>query len=99
MQDVCDQVRFLILNYLKERASSVWRKLFDLTYPFTALFYGHEFNRGIWKVFLDTHVEDCWIPFFCNTTNITFQRMEVHRFGMINISENHDRIHVAIHSC
>lgn len=32
------------------RMSSLWRKVLDITYPFTSLFTGHEFNRGIWKV-------------------------------------------------
>ncbi|KAJ3228458.1 Neuropathy target esterase [Clydaea vesicula] len=63
------------------RMSSLWRKILDITYPFTALFTGHEFNRGIWKVFLDTRIEDCWLPYFAITTNITWSRMEAHRFG------------------
>lgn len=63
------------------RASSIWRKLFDITYPFTALFTGHEFNRGIWKVFSESCIEDCWLPYFCVTTNITWSRMQIHQFG------------------
>ncbi|TPX39635.1 hypothetical protein SeMB42_g06300 [Synchytrium endobioticum] len=63
------------------RTSSVWRQLLDLTYPVTALFTGHEFNRGIWKCFSDTHIEDCWLSFFAVTANITWSRMEVHRVG------------------
>ncbi|TPX32972.1 hypothetical protein SmJEL517_g04011 [Synchytrium microbalum] len=63
------------------RMASVWRQLLDLTYPVTSLFTGHEFNRGIWKCFLDTHIEDCWLSYFCVTTNITWSRMEVHRTG------------------
>lgn len=27
---------------------------------------GHEFNRGIYKSFYDLHIEDMWLPFFCN---------------------------------
>lgn len=34
------------------RMSSLWRKIMDITYPFTSLFTGHEFNRSIWKVSL-----------------------------------------------
>ncbi|KAJ3090881.1 phosphatidylcholine and lysophosphatidylcholine phospholipase [Quaeritorhiza haematococci] len=63
------------------RMSSIWRKLSDLTYPVTSLFTGHEFNRGIWKSFYDTHIEDCWLPYFCVTTNITYSQAEIHRFG------------------
>lgn len=32
-------------------------------------------------MFLDTHIEDCWLSYFCITTNITLSRMEAHRFG------------------
>lgn len=38
-------------------------------------------DRGIYKAFYNTHIEDCWIPFFCNSTNITHSRMEIHRSG------------------
>jgi hypothetical protein len=46
------------------------------------LFYqGHEFNRSLYKAFYDLHIEDMWLPFFCNTANITTSRMEVHETG------------------
>lgn len=38
-------------------------------------------DRGIYKAFYNTHIEDCWIPFYCNSTNITHSRMEIHRSG------------------
>jgi predicted acylesterase/phospholipase RssA len=38
-------------------------------------------DRGIYKAFYNTHIEDFWIPFFANSTNITHSRMEVHRSG------------------
>ncbi|RUP44561.1 acyl transferase/acyl hydrolase/lysophospholipase [Jimgerdemannia flammicorona] len=41
----------------------------------------HEFNRGIWKCFMDSQIEDFWLPYFAVTTNITFSRMEVHTKG------------------
>ncbi|CAG8445117.1 7489_t:CDS:10 [Acaulospora morrowiae] len=63
------------------RMSSKWRQIFDLTYPVTAWFTGHGFNRGIWKIFLDTQIEDFWLSYFCVTTNITWSRMEVHKWG------------------
>ena len=31
----------------------------------------------------DSHIEDCWLSFFCITTNITWSRVEVHRFGYL----------------
>ncbi|KAJ8328433.1 hypothetical protein BDV3_005679 [Batrachochytrium dendrobatidis] len=63
------------------RLGSTWRSLIDLTYPITAIFTGHEFNRGIWKVFSDTQIEDCWISYFAVTTNLNWSRMEVHQTG------------------
>ncbi|KPV72156.1 uncharacterized protein RHOBADRAFT_39615 [Rhodotorula graminis WP1] len=63
------------------RMSTLWRILTDLTYPVVAYTTGHEFNRGIYKSFYGTHIEDMWIPFFCNTTNITHSRMDVHTSG------------------
>lgn len=63
------------------RISSVWRMLTDLTWPVTSYTTGHEFNRGIWKAFGDTRIEDFWLPYFCNSTNITESVQEVHSFG------------------
>lgn len=63
------------------RMSSLWRFLTDLTYPLVSYTTGHEFNRSLFKVFSDTHIEDMWLPYFCNTTNITRSRMEVHTSG------------------
>ncbi|KAI8927008.1 hypothetical protein BC831DRAFT_549467 [Entophlyctis helioformis] len=63
------------------RMAATWRSLLDLTYPVTALLTGHEFNRSVWKVFLESQIEDCWLPYFAVTTNITWSRMEVHRTG------------------
>ncbi|WVQ65631.1 lysophospholipase NTE1 [Kwoniella botswanensis] len=63
------------------RMGSMLRILSDVTYPFVAYTTGHEFNRGIYKAFYNTHIEDMWIPFFANSTNITHSRMEIHRTG------------------
>ncbi|RCH92206.1 phosphatidylcholine and lysophosphatidylcholine phospholipase, partial [Rhizopus stolonifer] len=63
------------------RVSSIWRQIMDLTYPVTAWFTGHEFNRAVWKCVGDSQIEDYWLPYFAVTTNITFSRMEVHTTG------------------
>lgn len=63
------------------RVSSIWRQIMDLTYPVTAWFTGHEFNRAIWKCLGDSQIEDYWLPYYAVTTNITFSRMEVHTTG------------------
>ncbi|WVR06474.1 lysophospholipase NTE1 [Kwoniella sp. DSM 27419] len=63
------------------RMGSMLRILSDVTYPFVAYTTGHEFNRGIYKAFYNTHIEDFWLPFFANSTNITHSRMDIHRTG------------------
>lgn len=75
---------------LSARIISPWRSLIDLTYPVklwlmqvTSIFTGHEFNRGIWKCFADTLIEDCWLPYFATTTNITWSRLEIHTRGYL----------------
>lgn len=63
------------------RVGSIWRSLFDLTYPVTSYITGYEFNRGIWKVFGYHEIEDFWLKYFCNSTNITNSTMEIHETG------------------
>jgi predicted acylesterase/phospholipase RssA/CRP-like cAMP-binding protein len=63
------------------RMAGLWRFLFDLTYPGTAYTTGHVFNRGIWKAFGDAQIEDFWLPYFANTTNISHSRMDIHTTG------------------
>ena len=46
-----------------------------------SFYQGHEFNRSLYKTFYDLHIEDMWLPFFCNTANITTSRMEIHETG------------------
>ncbi|CUM64467.1 uncharacterized protein PRCAT00002071001 [Priceomyces carsonii] len=65
------------------RISSWWRLVFDLTYPVTSYLTGYEFNRGIWKVFGFSEIEDFWIKYFCNSTNITNSTMEIHETGYL----------------
>lgn len=63
------------------RMGNIWRMLSDVTYPLVAYTTGHEFNRTIYKAFYDLHIEDMWLPYFCNTTNINTSRMEIHESG------------------
>ncbi|AAS52807.1 AER124Wp [Eremothecium gossypii ATCC 10895] len=63
------------------RIGSIWRMLSDLTWPVTSYTTGHEFNRGIWKAFGDIRIEDFWIQYYCNSTNITESMQEIHTFG------------------
>lgn len=63
------------------RVGSLWRMLSDLTWPVTSYTTGHEFNRGIWKSFRDYRIEDFWISYYCNSTNITESVQEIHSSG------------------
>ena len=63
------------------RMGSMWRFAFDLTYPSASYTTGHEFNRGIFKTFGNSQIEDFWLDFYCNTTNISKSRSEIHNSG------------------
>ncbi|KAI0756290.1 patatin-domain-containing protein [Daedaleopsis nitida] len=63
------------------RMGNIWRMLSDVTYPIVAYTTGHEFNRSIYKAFYDLHIEDMWLPFFCNSTNLNPSQMEIHETG------------------
>ncbi|KAI9893775.1 MAG: phosphatidylcholine and lysophosphatidylcholine phospholipase [Vezdaea aestivalis] len=63
------------------RMASMWRFALDLTYPSASYTTGHEFNRGIFKAFGDSQIEDFWLEFYCNTTNISKSRSEIHNSG------------------
>ena len=65
------------------RMGSMWRFALDLTYPSASYTTGHEFNRGIFKTFGDSQIEDFWLEFYCNTTNISKSRAEFHNSGYV----------------
>lgn len=37
--------------------------------------------NAVYKAFYDLHIEDMWLPYFCNSTNINTSRMEIHETG------------------
>ena len=65
------------------RMGSMWRFALDLTYPSASYTTGHEFNRGIFKTFDNSQIEDFWLKFYCNTTNISRSRAEFHSSGYV----------------
>lgn len=65
------------------RMGSMWRFALDLTYPSASYTTGHEFNRGIFKTFRNSQIEDFWLEFYCNTTNISKSRSEIHNSGYV----------------
>ncbi|KAK3724157.1 phosphatidylcholine and lysophosphatidylcholine phospholipase [Vermiconidia calcicola] len=65
------------------RMGSMWRFALDVTYPSASYTTGHEFNRGIFKTFGDSQIEDFWLDFYCNSTNISKSRSEIHTSGYV----------------
>ena len=65
------------------RMGSVWRFALDVTYPSASYTTGHEFNRGIFKTFGDSQIEDFWLEYYCNSTNISKSRSEIHTSGYV----------------
>ena len=65
------------------RMGSMWRFALDLTYPSASYTTGYEFNRGIFKTFGNSQMEDFWLEFYCNTTNISKSRSEFHNSGYV----------------
>lgn len=63
------------------RNGSMWRFALDVTYPSASYTTGHEFNRGIFKTFGDSQIEDFWLEYYCNSTNISRSRSEIHTSG------------------
>jgi len=66
-----------------KKLSSIWRKVLDMTYPYTALFTGKTFNGEIESTFGDMQIEDLLLPYFCITTDISDSRMKVHQTGCL----------------
>ncbi|CDW55863.1 neuropathy target esterase [Trichuris trichiura] len=66
-----------------QKASSFWARIFDLTYPHSAMFTGSSLNRLLESVFDGIQIEDLWIPYFNITTDITSSEMRVHRSGKL----------------
>jgi lysophospholipid hydrolase len=65
------------------RMGSMWRFALDVTYPSASYTTGHEFNRGIFKAFGNAQIEDFWLEYYCNTTNISKSRSEIHTSGYV----------------
>ncbi|EME77313.1 uncharacterized protein MYCFIDRAFT_205464 [Pseudocercospora fijiensis CIRAD86] len=65
------------------RMGSMWRFALDVTYPSASYTTGHEFNRGIFKIFGDSQIEDFWLSYYCNSTNISKSRPEIHTSGYV----------------
>lgn len=69
----------MVLNF--QVMTSLWQKIWDLTYAYTAMFTGAGFNRTLENLFGSKDIEDMWLPYFCVTTDISTSEMRVHRAG------------------
>ncbi|XP_067056188.1 patatin-like phospholipase domain-containing protein 7 isoform X2 [Acropora muricata] len=75
---MCQKVRDWSLDM-----TSLFKKILDLTYPFTSMFSGSGFNASIRSTFGERQIEDLLLPYFCITTDITSSRMRVHTDGCL----------------
>ncbi|KAJ7389184.1 Neuropathy target esterase [Desmophyllum pertusum] len=75
---MCQMVREWSLDM-----TSIFKKILDLTYPFTSMFSGSGFNASIRSTFGERQIEDLLLPYFCITTDITSSRMRVHTDGCL----------------
>ncbi|VDK48930.1 unnamed protein product, partial [Anisakis simplex] len=53
--------------------TSLWPKIWDLTYAYSAMFTGAGFNKTIQAAFSDITIEDLWLSYFCVTTDISWK--------------------------
>lgn len=65
------------------KMTSIWKKVIDLTYPYTSMFTGSSFNEAIESTFRSRQIEDLWIPYFCVTTDISHSSMRIHTTGSL----------------
>jgi predicted acylesterase/phospholipase RssA/CRP-like cAMP-binding protein len=65
-----------------ESARRAFRSLIDITFPTTAMLDGKRISQQILKEAEGWDMEDCWLPFFCVSTNLTTSQVVVHRRGV-----------------
>ncbi|KAG8908997.1 phosphatidylcholine and lysophosphatidylcholine phospholipase [Tulasnella sp. 403] len=67
--------------HFSETMTNIVEVIRDLTLPIVAYTSGHGFSALVYQSFGKLHIEDMWLSYFCNSTNITLSRMEVHNSG------------------
>ncbi|MFA6302914.1 MAG: patatin-like phospholipase family protein [Legionella sp.] len=56
----------------------------DFTFPYIAIAKGKNVSDGIAGLFGDnTHIEDLWLNFFCVSTDLVSQNLEIHDTGLL----------------
>ena len=81
-----DQNSKSVYTGLKRWAGQMGSKLTcakDLTYPYVSFFSSKKYIEEMKMNFGEMQIEDLWIPFFCITTDISANKMRIHRHGHI----------------
>jgi NTE family protein len=53
----------------------------NLTWPAVSFFNGRDYTKHLKAIFKNTRVENLWIPFFCISTNLSNNKIEISRSG------------------
>src|SRR6185503_6822933 len=56
----------------------------DYTFPLTGFVRGRKFDRVMQLIFLDSSLEDLWLPCFGISTNLSTAQMVVHERGPVS---------------
>lgn len=81
-----DQTSKSVYKGLKRWADQMGNKLVmasDLTYPYVSFFSSKTYIDEMRHNFGDMQIEDLWVPYFCITTDISANKMRIHRHGHI----------------
>ncbi|KAI5142643.1 lysophospholipid hydrolase [Nematocida parisii] len=74
---------FIRAKRLTGLIGSVWRVIFDMTYPICAMFTGKSFNWALRLIFKNQRIEDLWLPYYCITTDISGFEEKKHTDGIL----------------
>ncbi|CAO4364381.1 unnamed protein product [Caenorhabditis nigoni] len=71
-------------NFFTDRLrNNILDVLRDLTWAYCAILTGHRFNLCVQRMLDEVKIEDCWISFFCISTDLTTSSMRIHRSGLM----------------
>uniref|UniRef100_A0A1I7UR09 Cyclic nucleotide-binding domain-containing protein n=1 Tax=Caenorhabditis tropicalis TaxID=1561998 RepID=A0A1I7UR09_9PELO len=71
-------------NFFTDRLrNNIMDVLRDLTWAYCAILTGHRFNLCVQRMLDEVKIEDCWISYFCITTDLTSSSMRIHRSGLM----------------
>jgi len=63
------------------RVAKEFTSLIDFTLPITSIIAGKRIDRNIRFHLESWDIEDCWLPFYCVSTNLTSSKLVIHRRG------------------